>query len=164
VGDTPSNCSYHLRTMARHGLVEPVGSADRRQRPWRATITGFAVDDGVDPETAEGRAAAAVMSASLALEQRRLREYLGHRDRISPDWRSADLHSTYTLRVTPAQLRRLGEQLDTLIRPLIAAGTPAEPGVQTPVGGGTADPESEIVHLGLYAFPRTEAPWSHPEP
>ena len=24
VGDTPSNCSYHVRMLARHGLVEPV--------------------------------------------------------------------------------------------------------------------------------------------
>jgi DNA-binding transcriptional ArsR family regulator len=163
VGDTPSNCSYHLRTMARHGLVEPAGSTDRRERPWQATITGFAVDDAVDPDTAEGRGAAAVMSASLALEQGRLRDYLGHRDRVSPDWRSADLHSAYTLRVTPAQLRRLGEQLDALIRPLIAAGAPAEPGEETVTGGCPVDPQSEIVHLGLYAFPRTQAPWSHPD-
>ncbi len=43
VGATPSNCSYHLRELARFGLVERVddGAADGRERPWRTTATGF---------------------------------------------------------------------------------------------------------------------------
>src|SRR5436305_10379828 len=84
VGDTPSNCSYHLRTLARHGLVEPVSSTDRRQRPWRATITGFALDPDAAPASPVGRGAAAVLAASLALEQRLLRDYLSQRDTVSP--------------------------------------------------------------------------------
>src|ERR1700759_5782882 len=54
VGDTPSNSSYHLRTLARHGLVEPVQSPDRRQRPWRATITGFTPPPPPAPATPGG--------------------------------------------------------------------------------------------------------------
>ena len=45
VGATPSNCSYHLRELARFGLVERVddgaGDGDGRERPWRPTATGF---------------------------------------------------------------------------------------------------------------------------
>jgi DNA-binding transcriptional ArsR family regulator len=147
VGDTPSNCSYHLRTLARHGLVERVESADRRQRPWRATITGFVLEPYADPATPSGRGTAAVMAASLALEQRLLREYLSHRDRVPAVWREVDLASSYTLRITPDELRVLGEQLDALIRPLIAAGR------------GSAPADAALVEVDLYAFPRTEAPW-----
>jgi DNA-binding transcriptional ArsR family regulator len=150
VGDTPSNCSYHLRTLARHGLVEAVSSDDRRERPWRAMITGFEMDPGADPGTPEGHGAAAVLAASVALDQRLLREYLTHRDEVAAPWREADLYSSYTLRVAPAELRRLAEGLDALIRPLIAAGRQAPP------------EDAELVHLGLHAFPRTGAPWSHP--
>lgn len=72
VGDTPSNCSYHLRRLGRHGLVEPVASTDGRQRPWRATITGFETPDpDADPPTRRSRGASAVLAASLALDQRR---------------------------------------------------------------------------------------------
>jgi DNA-binding transcriptional ArsR family regulator len=149
VGDTPSNCSYHLRTLARHGLVEGAGSEDRRERPWRATITGFAMDPQADPASPAGRGAAAVLSASVALEQRLLRDYLSHRDAVSGAWRAADMCSSYMLRLTPDELHALGEQLDALIRPLIAAGR-AEP-----------PPDAELVHLDLFAFPRTGAPWSH---
>ena len=150
VGDTPSNCSYHLRTLARHGLVEPVPSADRRQRPWRATITGFTLDEDADRGTRAGRGAAAVMAASLALQQRLARDYLSHRDEAPAAWRDADLASNYTLRVTPDELKALGEQLDALIRPLIAAGREGAP------------EDAALVTLDLLAFPRLEAPWHRP--
>jgi DNA-binding transcriptional ArsR family regulator len=152
VGDTPSNCSYHLRTLARHGLVEPVESADRRQRPWRATITGFELDPDPDPATPAGRGAAAVMAASVALQQRLLRDYLSHRDAVPAAWREVDLASQYTLLVNPAELRTLGEKLDALIRPLIAAGRTSAPA------------DAALVEIDLFAFPRTEAPWQRADP
>lgn len=145
VGDTPSNCSYHLRTLARHGLVEAAGSADRRERPWRATITGFALDSEADPATPEGQSAAAVASASLALEQRLVREYLSHRDAVPAAWRGADVSCSYTLRLSPDELKDLRERLDALIRPLIAALRESVP------------PDAELVHLNLFAFPRRSA-------
>jgi DNA-binding transcriptional ArsR family regulator len=147
VGDTPSNCSYHLRTLARHGLVEAIDSDDRRQRPWRATITGFTIDPNVDPDTAQGRSNAAVLSASLALEQGLLRDYLAHRDQVSDAWRRADTTSSYTLHVTPAELSELTARIDALLRPLIAAHR------------ADAPPSAELVHVNLFAFPRTGEPW-----
>ena len=81
VGDNPSNCSYHLRALARHGLVRPAGSRDGRERPWRATITGFETARS-GPGTAEAEGTAAVMAASVALDQRLERDYLVHRDEI----------------------------------------------------------------------------------
>jgi DNA-binding transcriptional ArsR family regulator len=152
VGDTPSNCSYHMRTLARHGLVEPVESADRRQRPWRATITGFELEQDADPATPSGRGTAAVMAASLALQQRLLRDYLSHRDSVPAAWREVDLASNYTLRVNPDELRALGEQLDALIRPLIAAGRESAPA------------DAALVEVDLFAFPRTEPPWRRADP
>jgi len=152
VGDTPSNCSYHLRTLGRHGLVEPVASTDRRQRPWRATITGFDLDPVARPGTAHARGAAAVLAASLALEQRLLRDYLARRDEVPAAWREADLTSSYTLRASPDELVALGEQLDALIRPFIAATRDGAPD------------DSELVQVELFAFPRMEPPWRRSDP
>ena len=114
---------------------------DARERPWQATITGFEIEPDADPGTPAGRGAAAVRAASLALDQRRVRDYLTHRDRTTAAWRRADIYSTYTLRVTPDELRALGQKLDALIRPLIAAPRAADDG-------------AELVQLGLHAFPR----------
>jgi DNA-binding transcriptional ArsR family regulator len=147
VGDTPSNCSYHLRTLARHGLVQAVASEDRRQRPWQATITGFSIDPDVDPDTPQGRSNAAILSASLALEQGLLRDYLANRDRVADAWREVDITSSYTLRLAPAELRRVTAEIDELLRPLIAAGRDDAPR------------EAELVHVNVFAFPRTGEPW-----
>lgn len=69
VGDDPSNCSYHLRALARQGLVERVDSSDGRERPWRATITGFTtVSSGLDPNSRQAHGTAEVMAAGLALD------------------------------------------------------------------------------------------------
>lgn len=147
VGDTPSNSSYHLRTLARYGLVEPVESADRRERPWRATITGFELDQDADPATPAGRGTAAVMAASVALQQRLLRDYLSQRDAVPAAWREVDLASNYTLWISPQELRVLGEEIDALIRPLIAANRASAPS------------DAALVEVDLFAFPRTEEPW-----
>ena len=35
LGETPANCAFHLRTLARYGLVEEAGGGKGRERPWR---------------------------------------------------------------------------------------------------------------------------------
>ena len=144
VGDTPSNCSYHLRYLARHGLVEPVESEpdqDSRERPWRATITGFHVDlDQPDPQQE-----ATLANIALQRDQRLAREHMATRDSLEPAWRAASGMNTYTLRMTAAELDELGNRLDALIRPYIAATRPA-----------VTDHGAALVHLGLHAFPVAE--------
>ncbi len=145
VGDTPSNCSYHLRVLAKHGLVGPEESGDGRERPWRALVTGFSVEGTRDePGSARARDAQALLALQVQRDQRLLRNYLARRDRVARRWRAADGYSTYTLRMTPAELSELGEALDALIRPYLAA-TREDP----PRG-------TDLVHLGLHAFPLEE--------
>lgn len=35
VGESPANCSWHLRQLARYGFVTEAGGGSGRQRPWR---------------------------------------------------------------------------------------------------------------------------------
>lgn len=41
IGETPTNCSFHLRMLAKYGFVEEAGEAPGRRRPWRLTHIGF---------------------------------------------------------------------------------------------------------------------------
>lgn len=43
-GATPTNCSFHLRSLAKYGFAEEAGDASGRGRPWRRTHVGFTVD------------------------------------------------------------------------------------------------------------------------
>jgi DNA-binding transcriptional ArsR family regulator len=141
LGDSPSNCSYHLRFLARHGLVEPIDGADvpadGRERPWRATITGF----DVDREHADPAQEAAFAAIALQRDQRLAREFLARRDDLDPRWVEVSGLSTYTLRMSPAEAATLLERLDALIRPFIAATR------------DTAPEDADLVHLGLHHFP-----------
>ena len=40
VGESPSSCSFHLRTLAKYGFVEEAGGGTGRQRPWRVVSLG----------------------------------------------------------------------------------------------------------------------------
>jgi DNA-binding transcriptional ArsR family regulator len=136
VGDSPSNCSYHLRTLAKFGLVGEAPSGDGRERPWQALITGF----DTDPEQMSPQAAK-LLAVSVQRDQKITRDYLAIRDQQPEQWRAADGYATYTLRMTPAELDELGAQLDALIRPYISATRGASP------------EGAELVHLGVHAFP-----------
>src|SRR5262245_42432984 len=42
-GQSPSSCSYHLRTLAELGFVAEVASDDARERKWRLKVKGHGV-------------------------------------------------------------------------------------------------------------------------
>ncbi|WP_341997988.1 helix-turn-helix domain-containing protein [Microbacterium sp. LWH7-1.2] len=141
VDDNPSNCSYHLRVLARHGLVERAASDDGRERPWQATITGLSLDlDSDDPSVVAS--ATAMLEASLQLDYQLAREHVRRRDRIEGAWRDVDAHAQYGLRVTPDELQSIVGRIDAIVRPFIAA-TRAD-----------APDDAAIASLSLLAFPR----------
>ena len=142
VGDNPSNSSYHLRVLAKHGLVEPAPSEDGRERPWRATITGLSLDmDSNDP--AVMASATAMLEASLLLDYQLAREHVRRRDTIEGAWRDVDAHAQYGLRVTPEELRSIVERVDAIIRPYIA------------VTREDAPADAAAANISLVAFPRS---------
>lgn len=140
VGDTPSNCSYHLRVLAKHGLVEQQASPDGRERPWKATVTGLAIEPSDD--ASDGAASAAMASASLQLDHQLAREHLRTRESLPSQWRQIDAHAAYGLRVTPDELKHIVEQIDAVVRPYIAATRDDAPS------------DAEPAHLAVLAFPR----------
>jgi DNA-binding transcriptional ArsR family regulator len=140
VGDTPSNCSYHLRVLAAHGLVEPDDSGtDGRTRPWRATVTGFTTDAA---EAQDAAGADAMTAASLELDHQLAREHLRTREQLPEPWRDAGVHANYGLVATPEELAALVARIDALVRPFIQATREAVPD------------GAEHVHVALSAFPR----------
>src|SRR4029077_15021025 len=39
LGESSGTCSFHLRQLAKYGLVEEAGGGTGREKPWRATTT-----------------------------------------------------------------------------------------------------------------------------
>ncbi len=146
VGDSPSNCSYHLRVLAKYGWVAPEESDDGRERPWRALITGFSVGQTPhDPDGALSRAAAQFADLSTRIEELELRQAIARYPQLPPAWREASSQNAYTLRLTAPELVELTQQLDALIRPYLSAtreDTPAD---------------AEQVRLGFHAYLKAQS-------
>lgn len=140
VGITASNCSWHLRELARLGLAEraDADASDGRKRPWRATITGIVFDSAADPTDA--LAQAAVRAAWIDEAETRLADYVRAEDEIPQAWRDAATISDFAVQVTAAELAEIGERIDRIVRPYIRATR------------GDAPADSRIAHVSVRGF------------
>src|SRR5437588_9899860 len=107
-GLSPSACSYHLRTLARYGFVEedPDSAADGRERPWRARMLAFSVDD-VPSAPAATRVASRLLVENIraAAEENRAR-YLTRQSEYPADWQAAAGETFSAGHVTAGELDR----------------------------------------------------------
>ncbi|MGQ4422125.1 ArsR/SmtB family transcription factor, partial [Streptomyces violaceoruber] len=119
VDEAVSLVSYHLRKLAEHGLVEQADpqSADGRERWWQPSSDGVSIRDENFRDAPE-RAAAHLAATRLFHEQRAdlYRRYLDERPIWGPEWNSTAPDNESLLRLTPAELGELGEELLALAK------------------------------------------------
>jgi DNA-binding transcriptional ArsR family regulator len=115
VGESASSCSYHLRTLARHGFVEQVPSADGRERRWRRLVTSVDWDAGADQDEEYQAAAALARAALLELSDEAVRTYLEHERSFSAAWREAAAFLQTTLVATPAELEEATHRIQAVL-------------------------------------------------
>ncbi len=117
VGLTPSATSYHLRELARYGLVEQAPSrGDGRERVWRSTGAGLWIKG--DPSLPETREAERVLiDAYLTRDFNRAREWAQRQGAEPAQWRDASVLFSTKLLVTAEELTELSEQIRALIDP-----------------------------------------------
>lgn len=110
------NCSFHLRQLAKYGLVERTPGADGRERPWRATASSTSwTDDSDDPEA---RVAADQLNAAILRQYvRRAEAYLTVRGEEPVEWRAAAGFSDGMVYVTAEQLVTFLGQVEALMEP-----------------------------------------------
>jgi DNA-binding transcriptional ArsR family regulator len=118
VGLSPSAVSYHLRALARAGLVEAApGRGDGRERLWRQTAERYEVEGGpgLSPEMREARQE--FLQSLVTWDETRARRYL-ERDADEPkEWQEAVMFASTTLLVTAQELQELGTTVQELLAP-----------------------------------------------
>jgi DNA-binding transcriptional ArsR family regulator len=134
VGLSPSATSYHLRALARAGLVEAApGRGDGRERLWRITAGRHEVS-GVADLPPEGREALrALLESLLAWDDVRVRRYLSRLDAEPPEWQDAAFFMDSTLQVSAEELTELTEAVEALIAPYRKDRRPDRPRGTRPV-------------------------------
>jgi DNA-binding transcriptional ArsR family regulator len=110
VGESPSNCSFHLRQLAKYGFVVEAEGGRGRQRPWRAAHVGMRFSDvQEDPEAAQAAGALAQVFHERWFE--RARTGLQRRQYEPIEWRRVTGSDQMTLYVTPDEMKELNDEI-----------------------------------------------------
>ena len=88
IGESPANCSWHLRQLAKHGFVEEAGGGSGRQRPWRLVIQPKRFPAG-DVSRDVQEAATTLRRHMAAREYEALRSWFATLHAEPADWRDA---------------------------------------------------------------------------
>lgn len=118
MGESSGSASYHLRQLARFGLVEEAGGGRGRERPWRATSLFTAWPNVADtPELAD--ASQLLERFVLARYVERLERWLVRRRIERPEWQDAAAFGDSLLYVTADELAELRDALTELAEPYV---------------------------------------------
>jgi DNA-binding transcriptional ArsR family regulator len=120
-GLSPSACSYHLRSLARYGFVEEdrAAAADGRERPWRAKLLAFTMEEGPD-ESDAWRVANRMLVENLREGAEEIRVgYLDRKSEYPADWQAAAGEVFSVAHVTPEELHELRGKVLEVMAPYI---------------------------------------------
>ncbi|MGW4379838.1 winged helix-turn-helix domain-containing protein [Kitasatospora sp. NPDC004531] len=128
--ESVASCSFHLRQLAKYGLVEEAGGGRGREKPWRATAAFTSWDASpADPEQAA--AVDFLQRAVLDGYFARATAWLAHRAEESPEWRETAGFGDTAVRVTVEELAELNARIEELTRPYVERAVEGHEGVRT---------------------------------
>jgi hypothetical protein len=134
-GLSPSACSYHLRTLAKYGFVEEdrASAANGRERPWRARLLAFNMEDTPDsPPATQVASRLLVENLRASAEEVRV-QYLSRRTEYPADWQAAVGELFSAAHVTADELKQLREKLVEVMTPYIRLDPAERPPGALPV-------------------------------
>jgi predicted ArsR family transcriptional regulator len=110
VGESPASCSFHLRQLAKYGLVEEAGGGRGRERPWRATAQFTSWPEVADDPELE--AASQLLSKVVAERYfQRAFDWLERLPKEPPEWAEAAAFGDAMLYLTAEELASLRQEL-----------------------------------------------------
>lgn len=117
-GLSPSAMSYHLRTLAKVGLIEEAdGRGDGRERVWRRKLHTFSVGVEYDAPPSLKLTGRAVVEAFQASSDAKLQRWLDASVNEPREWYGQPQFNQATVVVTPEELTEIKEKLAQVLEP-----------------------------------------------
>jgi len=115
LGESPANCAFHLRTLAKYGFVHEAGGGRGRERPWKASDINITISTKQDDPQA---ATAAGVLSQVWLDRwiERARQVFGASAYL-PGWEHATGWSRNAVFLTSEETRDLRRQMRCLLEP-----------------------------------------------
>ncbi|QXE39339.1 helix-turn-helix domain-containing protein [Streptomyces sp. GMY02] len=108
LGHSSGLCSFHLRQLARHGLIEEAPHGGGRVRPWRLRWEGSGEDEQTAPERFDALA--------RGLEDESYRHWLSHWPEAPAAWQRDEAFSA-VVQLTPGEMTDLAASVHALLAP-----------------------------------------------
>jgi DNA-binding transcriptional ArsR family regulator len=142
VGESVQSCAYHLRMLAKWGIVEQVDGGDRRKRLWRLRVSGFSVPKMAGASPQFDAAWAALRGHIVARDIEIVREFVEDDDAFTAAQHRLSTVRNLTLHATPEELERLADQVSALLWQFVRDEKAARPA------------GAERVHAVFWLIPR----------
>jgi DNA-binding transcriptional ArsR family regulator len=116
VGESPQACSYHLRALAKWGLVKQVSSDDARETRWAPAARTVQFSSLAD-ESPEFQAAAGLLRRRVfERDDRLVAAYIAREHELEPEWRDATTFESGVMYVTLEELQEIERQVHELVK------------------------------------------------
>lgn len=116
LGESPSNCSWHLRKLAEHGFVIEAEGGTGRQRPWQSAHTGMQWDEpGPDDDAEVSVVGKALTRILLDREVARLYAAIEQRPHDDEEWRDAMSINQSAIWLTADELAQINRAITALL-------------------------------------------------
>jgi DNA-binding transcriptional ArsR family regulator len=118
LGESSGSMSFHLRQLAKYGLVEEAGGGQGRERPWRATamFTNWDTAPGNPESAAAEELLVGVITENYLAKLMRWREVKASEPQ---EWQDAARFGDSFLYVTAAELTELHDRVRALLDPYL---------------------------------------------
>ena len=127
VGLSPSATSYHLRELAKYGLVEQApGRGDGRERLWRGKSHSLRIDPDLGESGAQA-ASEALVDLYLQRDHARALAWLARHAEEPPEWRAVAALMGQRLLVTVDEMREINDKVRALVEPYQMRKRQADP-------------------------------------
>jgi DNA-binding transcriptional ArsR family regulator len=115
LGESSGSTSYHLRVLARAGLIEDDPGGRGRERMWRRREDFLLVS--FEPDDPEGRAIEAEVRADIAArDEEAFRRFVLAEPDLEADWRRAAFVGGWNLHLTPEEVDEFSRRVTQLVR------------------------------------------------
>ncbi len=122
LGESPANCAFHLRTLAKYGFIEEAGGGRGRERPWRQVFDGMSWRTSRnDPQTT--LAAQALDQVWLDRSLARARRSMTSQASWPESLDDAMGGSTSRSYLTPQEAKEIYTELQKLFERLLGSGS-----------------------------------------
>jgi hypothetical protein len=145
LGESPANCAFHLRTLAKYGFVREAGGGKGRERPWALMHRSIRVNTLKQPDKQAQLAASRLTQAWQERTLERIRRAFSV-DSWPADWGQAVQASDSTRYMTAAELVEVAAEFRAIVdRYASRLNDPA-----------SRPPGALPVSIAYYTFPKPE--------